>query len=108
MRGFFSPVHFVLLQHFQKLFDKCNASVPQWQVLNQIQFSPMSSSFTKSAYLTVRLPSRTRTKFLLRAKNYGTPSEVLRELVDAFVEERMTIQPPVTRKEKMYVTRSED
>lgn len=68
----------------------------------------MSLNQSKSASLSVRLPTKTRTKFIVKSKDYGTPSEVLRELVDAFVEERMAIQPPVTRKEKLYVTRSED
>ncbi len=65
---------------------------------------------TKSAYLSVRLPDKTRTKFHAKAKKFGTPSEVLRELVDAFIEDRVTIQPPVTGnpKEKLYVTRIQD
>ena len=65
---------------------------------------------TKSAYLSVRLPDKTRTKFHAKARQFGTPSEVLRELIDAFVEDRVAIQPPVTRnlKENLYVTRSQD
>jgi len=53
---------------------------------------------------------KTRTKFHAKARKFGTPSEVLRELVDAFIEDRVTIQPPVTGnpKEKLYVTRSQD
>ena len=66
------------------------------------------NSLTKSAYLTVRIPDRTRLKFHDKAKKFGTPSEVLRELIDAFIEDRVTIQPPVTRKEKLYVTRTQD
>jgi hypothetical protein len=64
----------------------------------------------KSSFLSVRLPDRMRTKFHAKAKKFGKPSEVLRELIDAFVEDRVTIQPPVTRnsKENFYVTRSED
>ena len=67
-------------------------------------------SLTKSAYLSVRLPDKTRTKFHVKAKQFGTPSEVLRELVDAFIEDRVTIQPPVNRnpKEKLYVPRIEN
>lgn len=35
----------------------------------------------------------------------GSPSDVLRELVDAFVEDRIIIKPPVTTNpmEKLYV-----
>ena len=64
----------------------------------------------KSAYLTVRVADKTRIKFHAKARKFGTPSEVLRELVDAFIEDRVTIQPPVTGnlKEKLYVPRSQD
>jgi hypothetical protein len=64
----------------------------------------------KSAYLTVRVSDKTRTKFHAKAKKFGTPSEVLRELIDAFIEDRVTIQPSVNRNllEKLYVTRSEN
>lgn len=58
----------------------------------------------KSAYLTVRVADRTRTKFHAKAKRYGTPSEVLRELIDAFIEDRVKLQPSVNRNplEKLY------
>jgi hypothetical protein len=64
----------------------------------------------KSAYLTVRVADKTRTKFHAKARKFGTPSEVLRELIDAFIEDRVTINPPVTGnpKEKLYVPRSEN
>lgn len=64
----------------------------------------------KSAYLTVRVADKTRTKFHAKARKFGTPSEVLRELIDAFIEDRVTINPPVTGnpKEKLYVTRIEN
>jgi hypothetical protein len=60
----------------------------------------------KSAYLNVRVSDKTRTKFHDKARKFGKPSEVLRELVDAFIEDRVTIRPPVTGnfKEKLYVT----
>ena len=66
--------------------------------------------FNKSAYLTVRVADKTRIKFHAKAKKFGTPSEVLRELIDAFIEDRVTIHPPVTGnpKEKLYVPRIED
>lgn len=64
----------------------------------------------KSAYLTVRVADKTRSKFHTKARKFGTPSEVLRELVDAFIEDRVTIQAPVNRnsKENLYVPRIED
>jgi hypothetical protein len=63
-----------------------------------------------SAFLSVRLPAKTRTLFGAKAKKFGTPSLVLRELIDAFIEGRIVIKPPVISNpmEKLYVTRSED
>ena len=60
---------------------------------------------TKSAYLSVRLPDKTRTKFHAKARQFGTPSEVLRELIDAFIEDRVILKPSVNRNplEKLYV-----
>jgi hypothetical protein len=63
----------------------------------------------KSAYLSVRVSDKTRLKFHSKATKHGlVSSEVLRELIDAFVEDRITIQPRVTRNplEKTHVTRS--
>ncbi len=61
---------------------------------------------TKSAFMTVRVTDTIRAKFHAKAQKIGTPSEVHREIVEAFVEDRLTIQPPVIRNplEKMYVT----
>lgn len=60
----------------------------------------------KSAFMSVRVTALTRAKFHAKAQNIGKPSEVHREIVEAFVEDRLTIQPPVNRNplEKMYVT----
>lgn len=64
----------------------------------------------KSAYLTVRVTDIARLKFHAKAARLARPSDVLRELVDAFIEDRITIQPRVTRNplEKIYVTRTQD
>ena len=63
----------------------------------------------KSAFMTVRVTDTTRIQFHEKARSIGTPSEVHREIVEAFVEDRLTIQPPVIRKlEKLYVTRTEN
>lgn len=60
----------------------------------------------KSAYLHVRVTPQVRSKFHAKAIKYSNPSDVLRELVEAFVEDRLIIQAPVTRKESMYVNRN--
>jgi len=68
----------------------------------------MSVSKLKSKFLVVRVTDKTRTKFHNKAQKYGQPSEVLREIVEAFNDDRLVIQPPVTPKESLYVTRTQD
>lgn len=65
---------------------------------------------TKDVNLTARVTRETREKFFAKASSYGNPSEVLRELVTAFNDDRLSIQPPTTPtgKELMYVTRNQD
>jgi hypothetical protein len=65
-------------------------------------------STSKSVFLTVRVAASTRTKFHAKAKKYGQPSSVLREIIEAFLEDRLSIVPPVNRKENLYVTRSQN
>jgi hypothetical protein len=65
-------------------------------------------STSKSVFLTVRVSGSTRTKFHAKAKKYGQPSSVLREIIEAFLEDRLSIVPPVNRKENLYVTRSQN
>lgn len=64
-----------------------------------------TKSRLKTSYLSVRVTDKVRFKFHSRASKLGNPSDVLRELIDAFVEDRIIIKPPTTTKpmEKMYV-----
>lgn len=63
----------------------------------------------RTTFLTVRLPQQTHIEFRAKAQRYGGVSEVLRELVTAFIEDRLTIQPPKQlKKESLYVPRSQD
>jgi len=66
----------------------------------------MVTPTSKLAILNVRVTHKLRTKFHAKASKYSNASDVLRELVEAFVEDRLTIQAPVTRKESMYVNRN--
>ena len=70
----------------------------------------MSLTKPKSAFLTVRVTGGTRTKFHAKASKYGSPSDILRVLIEAFNEDRLTIRPPVNRnpKESLYVPRSQN
>lgn len=63
----------------------------------------MSTTKLKSKFLVVRVTDKTRTKFHIKAQKYGTPSNVLREIIEAFNDDRLVIQSPVNRKESLYV-----
>lgn len=62
----------------------------------------MATRSPKSAHLTTRVSPLVRSKFIAKANRYGPPTEVLRELVEAFIEDRLTIKPPVTRKQGLF------
>ncbi len=55
-----------------------------------------------SPTVAVRLAPSLRQAFIRKSNRYGGTSEVLRELVAAFVESRLTIQPPKEVKESLY------
>jgi len=55
-----------------------------------------------STNITIRVSGKLRTQFHKKAERHGTPSEVLREIVLAFVEDRLVIQPPAKPKESLY------
>ena len=60
----------------------------------------------RSSYITVRVTDVVRSKFHGKSEELGTsPSEVLRELIDAFIEDRVILKPSVNRNplEKLYV-----
>lgn len=52
----------------------------------------------KTAFITVRVDRETHTEFVHKAYQYGPPSDVLRELIHAFIEDRISITPPVKSK----------
>ena len=52
---------------------------------------------TKTKFLTIRLTEQERHAFSVKTQPYGGPSFVLRELVNAFSENRVTIKPPVNQ-----------
>ena len=57
---------------------------------------------SKSKFLTVRVSPDSHKKFHTKVRKYGQPSDVLREIIEAFIDDRLVIQPPVTRKESLY------
>lgn len=60
----------------------------------------------KTKFLTVRLTPYDHKAFHRKADKFGKPSDVLREIVQAFNSDRLVIQPPVIEKESLYVTRN--
>ena len=51
-----------------------------------------------AAFLTVRVNRATADAFRAKAKEYGGTSQVIRELAEAFVDDRLTVQPNPNRK----------
>ena len=62
------------------------------------------SSKKLTCYLGTRVSQSTKDKFRRVSRQYGDPGLVLRELIEAFVENRVSIEPAPTRKplEKLY------
>lgn len=68
----------------------------------------MAPRKSKDSTLYVRVTDETKRKFFKVTAKFGGPSDVLRELVIAFVEGRVTVSPP-TLKESIYnVPRAEN
>lgn len=64
----------------------------------------------KTKYLGARVTESTHDEFHKKAKEFGDASDVLRELVYAFNENRLEIRKPTTtsKKELLYVPRIQD
>lgn len=57
--------------------------------------------------LSLRLPESLRRRFNAKAQKFGKAADVHRELLEAFVEDRMTIRPNPNKPslENLYVDR---
>ena len=51
-----------------------------------------------TAFLTVRISQDNAAAFRRRAKEFGGTSEVVRAMVEAFIDDRITIKPDPNRK----------
>jgi hypothetical protein len=65
------------------------------------------SDNNRDVFLTVRVTRKIRSAFHKKAKPFGGTSEVLHEFVEAFLDDRIAIQPN-PKKESLYVTRNEN
>ena len=57
----------------------------------------------KESLISVRVDKRLLTEFYKKCKrtDFGSPAEVLRKVIEAFVDDRLTIKPDPT-KENLY------
>ncbi len=62
----------------------------------------MAKNKTMTAYLSVRVTPSLQKKFMSMASKLSTPSDIHRELIQAFVEDRMSITRPVDKKCQLY------
>ena len=68
------------------------------QALKQIFLQTMTLPKKFAAFLSVRVNRATADAFRAKAKEYGGTSQVIRELAEAFVDDRITIKPDPNRK----------
>lgn len=61
-----------------------------------------------STFLSVRVNPQTRKEFLDKAEEYGNATNVLREIIEAFVDDRLVISKPNPRKKELYHVRSKN
>jgi hypothetical protein len=57
---------------------------------------------SKKIIISFRLTELESTKFHDKSQRYGQPSEIMREFVRAFIEDRLIVKPPVNPKESLY------
>ena len=57
---------------------------------------PALKNYEKS--LTFRVTAASHKAFHHKARQFGKPSDILRELVEAFAEERLTVKPSPTKR----------
>jgi len=58
----------------------------------------------QTALVNFRIAESKKQEFYSKAQRYGGPSSLLREFVDAFIEDRLTMELSEERNE-LYVTR---
>ena len=54
-------------------------------------------------FITFRVTATSHKAFHRRAAKFGKPSDVLRELVEAFNEDRLTVKPSPTKRSIYHV-----
>lgn len=67
----------------------------------------MSHQYPNDKFVSFRVSDKQHAALARKAAKFGGVSALMREFIDAFVDDRMTITP-TEDKEKLYVTRSKD
>ena len=57
----------------------------------------------KDKYITFRVSNDTHQDFMAKVVRYGVSSDILREMVEAFLDDRLVIKKPDNSKESLYV-----
>ena len=63
----------------------------------------MAKPKTMDRFVTVRVTTGVHKKFHVKASRIGRPSDVLREIVEAFIEDRLTVTPSPTKRNLYHV-----
>lgn len=53
--------------------------------------------------VAARVTVQVHKKFHAKARRYGKPSDVLREMIEAFIENRLTVTPSPTKRNLYHV-----
>jgi predicted HicB family RNase H-like nuclease len=64
----------------------------------------MATKISKSKFLNLRVSPKVHKAFSVKASKFGGTSEVLRELVDAFIEDRVTVKPNPEKRSLYHVS----
>lgn len=62
----------------------------------------MNKSIHATSILSVRVDHKLKDKFRKKAERYGTPSEVHKELIEGFVEDRVSLTRKPKPIDKLY------
>lgn len=63
---------------------------------------------SRNQFLTVRLTPQERNAFSRKAESYGGPTYVIRELIEAFVQDRLIVTPNPEKRSLYHVPRNQD
>jgi len=64
----------------------------------------MATKISKSKFLNLRVSPKVHKAFSVKAREFGGTSEVLRELVEGFLEDRVTVKPNPEKRSLYHVS----